>query len=347
MTRRDAIRGIACTPATIRYIALCVLCFLLTLAMQAIAQEVLGLEGREPLAPLEDGPALEPKAVELGRQLFSDPILSANQDFSCMTCHDLSTGGTVHVPRPLGPHGEEYRFNAPTVFNVGSIYRLGWRGDFTSLERQNEKVLLDEGLMAVSWPALMSRLQQNRAYATSFEEAYGRAPDRANILDALSAFQRSLTTPNSAFDRYLEGDTTALSTMQLEGYRLFKDYGCASCHQGANVGGNMFQRFGIFASPPVGEPPNDGDLGRYTLTGKESDKGVFRVPSLRNVEVTAPYFHDGRAATLAQAVGIMGVSQLGRKLTPEEIANLVEFLKSLTGEYHGSKLKAPTSTSLN
>ncbi|MEP7454110.1 cytochrome c peroxidase [Phyllobacterium sp. SB3] len=312
------------------------------LVVEAVAANV-SLDEREPLAALKPIPSLDKSAVSLGERLFSDNILSAKQDQSCQTCHDLSSGGTVDTPRPVGQHGKAYRFNAPTVYNVGSNYRLGWRGDFTSLEQQSEKILLDEDLMGVSWSILTERLGRSRIYSHWFEQVYGHPPDKMSILDALSSFQRSLATPNSAFDRYLEGDAGALSRVELEGYQLFKDYGCASCHQGANVGGNMFQKFGIFAAPPGRNMSGDGDLGRFMLTGKLSDKGVFRVPSLRNVEVTAPYFHDGRAATLGQAVEIMGVSQLGRKLTMNEIEALVSFLKTLTGEYNGHKLQASSS----
>ncbi len=212
------------------------------------------------------------------------------------------------------------------------------------MESQTEKILLDQELMGMTWPTLIMRLEQSATYSASFDRVYGHPPDRKSVLDALSTYQRSLVTPESALDRYLNGDTNALSSRQLQGYQLFKDYGCASCHQGANVGGNMFQRFGIFTEPPGTFAAGDGDVGRFKLTARESDKGVFRVPSLRNVAVTGPYFHDGRASTLEQAVEVMGTSQLGRSLTRYEIDELVAFLETLTGEYNGSKLgtTAPT-----
>jgi cytochrome c peroxidase len=315
----------------------------MSLGISAIAATEALVDGREPLAALRPPPRLDERAVTLGKRLFSDNILSAAQNQSCMTCHDLASGGTQHTPRPTGQHGQAYRFNAPTVFNVGSIYRLGWRGDFTSLESQNEKILLDEDLMGVTWPVIIERLTKSQGYSEAFEEVYGHQPDKRSVLDALSSFQRSLYTPNSPFDRFISGDTGALSNLEVEGYRLFKDYGCASCHQGANVGGNMFQRFGIFTEPPRGSSPDDGDLGRFTLTAKPADRGVFRVPSLRNVELTGPYFHDGRVTDLSEAIAIMGVSQLGRKLSSEEIKALLAFLKTLTGEYNGSRLQAPSS----
>jgi cytochrome c peroxidase len=304
-------------------------------AMSAMGRDI---NPREPLAPLQMPGQLNPDKVALGEALFSDPILSSKNQLACTSCHDLTAGGTINAPRTIGYMGRVHRFNAPTIFNVGNNYRLGWRGDFTSLEAQNEKVLLDENLMAATWPTLLKRLRESDIYAAKFERAYGQAPDRETLLDALATFQRSLSTPNSLFDRYLGGQTSALSGREVEGYRLFKDYGCASCHQGSNIGGNMFQKFGIFTTQHHGD--NDGDLGRFTLTGQDRDIGVFRVPSLRNVAVTAPYFHDGRTGSLRDAVSLMARSQLGRTLTNDEINALVAFLETLTGEYHGKRLKA-------
>ncbi|NLS00754.1 c-type cytochrome [Rhizobium sp. P38BS-XIX] len=329
----------------LRFVGLALLGSILGMAgFYALASEM-GI--REPLAPLRVPAALDPERVALGEALFSDTILSSMQKFSCTSCHDLRAGGTINEPRTIGYQGRIHRFNAPTIFNVGNNYLLGWRGDFTSLEAQNEKVLLDENIMGATWPMLLSRLRESATYSSSFQRIYGHQADREDVLDALATFQRSLTTPNSAFDRYLRGDNAALTSKELEGYRLFKGYGCASCHQGSNVGGNMFQKFGIFEPPPPSNAPGDGDLGRFTLTGQESDRGVFRVPSLRNVAVTAPYFHDGRVSSLSEAVSIMGRSQLGRTLAPDDVDALVAFLKTLTGEYNGQKLKAPSTTSGN
>jgi cytochrome c peroxidase len=160
------------------------------------------------------------------------------------------------------------------------------------------------------------------------------------VLDALEYFQRNLTSPNSRFDKYLRGDTKALNESELRGYRLFKSYGCISCHQGVNVGGNLFQKFGIFPPPNFKLPPGEPiDAGRYPITLDERDRGVFRVPSLRNVAVTAPYFHSGRATKLEDAVDTMARVQLGRTLSREEIHLIVQFLGTLTGEYMGRPLE--------
>jgi cytochrome c peroxidase len=160
----------------------------------------------------------------------------------------------------------------------------------------------------------------------------------AQVLDALATFQRSLTTPDARFDRYLRGERDAITPEEERGYRLFKEYGCIACHQGVNVGGNLFQRFGIFHDPFSQLPIRPADLGRFTVTGEADDRFVFRVPSLRNVAVTAPYFHDGRAQTLEQAVDEMARSQLGRMLAAHEIGLIASFLRTLTGEYRGRPL---------
>lgn len=291
------------------------------------------------LSPLPPPPGLPVAKVALGERLFHDPLLSGREKLSCSACHDLETGGTVRLPRTIGYDGQVHAFNAPTIFNVGNNYRLGWRGRFTSLVVQNEAVLNDPGLMAANWPLLLSRLTREQSYLSAFRQVYGGPPSRETVLDALVAFQMSLMTPNAPFDRFLKGDKGALTPVQQEGYRLFVDYGCVSCHQGVNIGGNMFQIFGVFGSPDAEGPPRPSDLDKR-LQATDGDESVFRVPSLRNVEITAPYFHDGRAVTLRDAIAVMGRSQLGRELSESDIANLEAFLKSLTGEYNGKRLSA-------
>lgn len=316
-----------------------VVCLVIAAAAMAEGQN-LAPSLRDPIAPLPPAPPLDANKAALGKRLFGDKILSSKQALACTSCHDLTAGGTVPLKRTIGYNGKMHRFNAPTIFNVGNNYRLGWRGDFTSLEAQNEKVLMDENLMAVDWPTLLSRLSKDNVYSALFMKAYGKRVDRENLLNALATFQRSLVTPNAPFDKFLQGDKAAIAAQQARGYELFRNYGCASCHQGSNIGGNMFQKFGIFAAPMTnGTIVNDGDLGRWTITGADRDLGVFRVPSLRNVEVTAPYFHDGRADTLPEAVNIMARSQLGREIPAADVADIVAFLNSLTGEYDGHKLK--------
>ncbi len=298
---------------------------------------------RDALSPLPTSPRLNAAKVELGKNLFYDPILSKRQMLSCASCHNLRTGGTVPLKRTIGYDGRMHQFNASTIFNVGNNYRLGWRGKFTSLAAQNENVLLDQNLMANDWQTLLPRLAADNGYRAWFKAIYGKSPDREGVLDALVVFQRSLVTPNAPFDRFLEGEVDAISPKQKRGYEIFTSVGCVSCHQGSNIGGNMFQIFGVFAPPETASVATPStDVSRWALKTANENQEVFRVPSLRNVEVTAPYFHDGRAASLSEAVAVMGKSQLGRELAANDIDAIVEFLKSLTGDYNGERLKAPS-----
>jgi len=302
------------------------------------AEEIRGFAPSEPLAPLPATPPLDRDRVALGGRLFHDTIMSRRQTLSCSSCHDLSIGGTVPLKRTIGYDGRMHAFNAPTIFNVGHNYRLGWRGKFTSLALQNERVLIDPNLMANEWGILLPRLSRHHYYGAEFKRVYGNVPDRESVLDALVSFQRSLTTPNAPFDLFLQGDTNAISAQQKHGYELFKGYGCMSCHQGAHIGGNMFQIFGVFADPET-DRLSATLSPEWPLNDIAQDQEAFRVPSLRNVAVTAPYFHDGRAETLREAVAIMGRSQLGREIADTEIDAITAFLESLTGEYNGKRLQ--------
>jgi cytochrome c peroxidase len=202
-------------------------------------------------------------------------------------------------------------------------------------------VLLDARLMNTTWEQLLAKLRSDQDYVRAFTALYGSGPERTHVLDALASFQRSLVTPDARFDRYLDGQSDALTAEEKQGYELFKSYGCISCHQGRNVGGNLLQRFGVFYDPFAQRANiSDADLGRYGVTGSDSDRHVFRVPSLRNVAVTPPYFHDGSAASLTDAVDIMARAQLGRDLPGKDIDLIVKFLGTLTGEYQGRSLAA-------
>lgn len=296
--------------------------------------------GAEPIAPLPPAAASDPDKVRLGERLFHDVRLSRGDAVACASCHRLDQGGDDDRARPLShADGAPLAFNAPTVFNAALSFRLNWRGNFRTLEEQNEAVLLDPRLMNTTWEELLAELRADPGYRSAFAAAYGGGPERAYVLDALAAFQRSLLTPGARFDRYLRGQRDAITGAEEHGYRLFKAYGCVACHQGVNIGGNLFQKFGVFGDPPP-EPGavTEADLGRFALTGEERDRHVFRVPSLRNVGVTAPYFHDGRAPTLERAVEVMARRQLGQTLTEQEVGLIVGFLHTLTGQYRGRSL---------
>ena len=288
-------------------------------------------EVAEPIEPVPTDRVEDPRRVSLGARLFADVRLSGDQRRSCATCHPLERGGMDgHVGSPTAK-GTAHPRNTPTIFNVGLSAYFNWDGIADSLEAHTETVLRNPSLMNITWPELLGRLGADEGYVTGFRAAYADGLTRANVLGAVASFERSLATPDSRFDRYLRGEREALSEAERRGYRLFKSYGCVTCHQGINIGGNMFQKFGVFPDRSVPEP----DLGRYQVTHVPRDRGVFRVPSLRNVAVTAPYFHDGRAPSLEVAVDTMARVQLGRTLGTDDIALIVSFLRTLTGRYDG------------
>ena len=294
----------------------------------------------EPIVPIPLDADLDAAQVALGKKLFHDSRLSRNNAFSCATCHRLDQGGGDGVSRPPTLTGGLHLRNTPTVYNVSLNSRFHWDGGFRTLEAEAEAALHDPTIMNSNWTDVLTKLQTGSDYVSAFNAAYPGGLTRANVRHALATFQRSLLTPNSRFDQYLRGAAEALSDDEKRGYDLFKSYGCAACHQGVNVGGNMFQRFGIFRNR--NRPHEDEDAGRFGVTGAERDRQVFRVPSLRNVAVTAPYYHDGRVQSLETAVDLMATRQLGRPLYPEEIELIVQFLHTLTGEYQGELLTLPS-----
>ena len=310
-----------------------------------MALEPLATESQEPITPVPLSLALDPSRVALGERLFHDVQLSHDNTRACTTCHPLERGGMDGRPRAITANGTLHPRNTPTIFNVGLNVAFNWDGIAKTLEAHAEIVLLNPNLMRTTWPELLAKLQADADYVTRFNTTYAEGLTPANVLDALASFERSLLTPNARFDRYLRGEQHTLTAPEQQGYRLFKSYGCVACHQGMNIGGNMYQKFGIFAAPGgMDSPAAVVDLGRYVVTQVPRDREVFRVPSLRNVAMTAPYFHDGRAPTLEEAVDTMARVQLGRIIPPEEIALIVQFLHTLTGEYHGRPVATPIQT---
>jgi cytochrome c peroxidase len=305
-------------------------------AESAISQPT---ESNEPIQPIEAPTDLNPKKVELGRKLFDDPRLSHNNRLSCAGCHDLKTGGTDRKARSIGINDAVGVINAPTVFNSGLNFSQFWDGRADTLENQIDGPVQSKMEMGSTWPEAIGKLQSSREYVLAFRQIYGDGIQSSRVKDAIAEFERSLSTPDSRFDRYLRHDANALSSEERQGYRLFKSFGCASCHQGVNVGGNMYQKLGVMA-PYFTDRGHIGsaDRGRFNVTGDPRDMYMFKVPGLRNVALTPPYFHDGSAATLADAVRIMARYQLGRRLTDQEVESIVDFLKTLTGELNGRPL---------
>jgi cytochrome c peroxidase len=302
--------------------------------------------GDEPITPIPLTTNLDPAKVRLGERLFHDVRLSHDNILACATCHRLAEGGDDGLALSRGWGGKQLGFNSPTVFNATLRFRLNWRGNFRSLDALIEAVLLNPRLMNTSWDELLSKLRADADYRKAFGAIDPGGPKPAHVLDAIAAYHRSLLTPNARFDQYLRGQRDAITDEEKRGYHLFKSYGCIACHQGVNVGGNLFQKFGVFQDPLSSEESvTEADLGRFTITHDDQDRHVFRVPSLRNVAVTAPYFHDGRTPTLEQAVGIMAKAQLGRILSRQDIGLIVQFLHTLTGEYQGRSLASQANGS--
>lgn len=295
----------------------------------------------EPISPLPADPQLvDPRRAGLGERLFHDPVLSVDYTISCASCHPLDRAGADGLPASRGVGGAPGTVNTPTVFNAALNFAQFWDGRAATLEEQVAGPLHNPVEMGSSWSLVIERLNKSDDYRSLFAELYPQGISAETIADALAAFERSLLTPGARFDQYLRGRTDALSADEIEGYARFKSLGCASCHQGVNVGGNLFQRFGVmgdyFADKGMSNP---ADLGRFNVTGREEDRYVFRVPSLRNVALTAPYFHDGSVETLDDAVEIMARYQLGRPLTREDRRLLVAFLHTLSGSFRGAPLK--------
>lgn len=294
----------------------------------------------EAITPLPRSINLDVRKVALGERLFHEARLSANGQVSCSSCHGLASGGVDHLRRSKGIAGTEVAVNAPTVFNSGLNFRQFWDGRAESLEEQVNGPLENALEMGGSWPKAVAMLSDDPDYRTAFAAIYndGISPD--NVRDAIATFERSLITPGSRFDRFLRGDLKALNEQEQEGYRLFKRIGCISCHQGMNIGGNLYQKLGIMEDYfAVRGHLTKADMGLYNVTGNEADRHYFKVPSLRNVAVTSPYLHDGSVMTLESAVRVMARFQLGKDLDTAELASLTAFLRSLTGEYQGKPLK--------
>jgi cytochrome c peroxidase len=275
---------------------------------------------QEPITPIPSAPTQDPRQVALGDRLFHDTRLSHDNTRSCNSCHDTSTNGASanDASAPSNSAADAVKLNIPSVFNAALNFRLNWEGDLRTLEDQVVQTLNKSQAMGSDVEEGLRKMQADPDVARQFREAYGREADRTAFLGAIAAYERTLLTPGSRFDRWLEGDVNAISTEEFGGYQLFKSLGCVSCHQGVNVGGNMYQRHGVFH--PLASPKPE----------------IVRVPSLRNVAVTPPYFHDGSAATLSKAVQEMGYAQLDRKLTDDQTKAIVAFLNTLTGTYLGA-----------
>ncbi len=296
--------------------------FVATIALARTASD-------EPIQPIKPAAVTQPALVELGKQLYFDPRLSRSGFISCNSCHNLSMGGSDNLATSIGHNWHKGPINAPTVLNSSLNVAQFWDGRAKDLQEQAGGPIANPGEMAYTHELAVETVASIPQYVGEFENVFGAGPiGIANVTRAIAAFEETLVTPNSRFDKWLQGDRAALAADEREGYALFKSSGCTACHNGPAAGGASFRKMGIVEPYRTTNPAE----GRVAVTGRDADRFSFKVPTLRNVELTYPFFHDGAAETLADAVDIMGRIQLGRRYTPGENAQIVAFLRTLTGD---------------
>ena len=285
-----------------------------------------------------------PERVELGKMLFFDPRFSETGTVACATCHNVMEGGDDHRPVSIGVHGQKGGRSAPTVWNAAFLSAQFWDGRAATLEEQAAGPVVNPVEMGMkTLDAAVDRLRRIDGYRESFAKAFGPGEviTAENAAKAIAAYERTLITPGSAYDRYVGGDRGALSASQVSGMRTFAEIGCATCHQGPNFSGPslpsgtpFLMRFPVYpGSPYVASYDLAKDQGRFESTGREGDRHLWRVPTLRNLSYTAPYMHNGAVKTLPDAVRVMASTQLNRTLSDVEVADIAAFLESLTGPF--------------
>jgi len=298
----------------------------------------------EPILPLPRSVNVNMDKVLLGRSLFHDTALSGDGTLACVTCHMLDHGGAEPRKTSTGIRGQIGPINSPTILNSGYNFVQFWDGRAKDLQEQAAGPVENPIEMGAKWDDVVDRLKKNEEYVASFAKLYEDGITKDNATDALAEYEKSLITP-SRFDKYLLGDETAITDAEKQGYATFKEVGCTACHTGILVGGTMFQKMGLVKDyfADRGMPITEADLGRFNVTKNAADKYFFKVPTLRNVELTSPYLHDGSHATLEETVQVMGKYQLGRDLSDAQVNGIVTFLKSLTGELP-AHAKPPTGS---
>ena len=305
-----------------------------------------GERANEPVRPIDFSLEYDKEKAALGFALFHDPRLSVDNTVSCASCHALETAGVDNHQYSHGVDDQLGGVNAPTVYNAVYNFVQFWDGRARTLADQAAGPPLNPVEMASeSFDQIIAKLKADKKFSSAFRKVYPDGITQANITDAIEQFERTLITPNSAFDKWLRGDDDAITAEELSGYELFKKYDCATCHAGPNLGGLTYELMGLrrhyFADR--GLELTHEDNGRFKETGNERDRHRFKVPGLRNVEHTWPYYHDGTRETLEEAVRDMGLYQSGVELSEGEINSIVAFLNTLTGEYNGKKITTTNS----
>ena len=283
------------------------------------------LYSKELITPIPLNIKYDHSKAKLGEKLFFDKRLSHDNTISCASCHFIEDGGDDNLEVSFGVDGKTGTRNSPTVLNAVYNTTQFWDGSAKDLQAQAKGPIHNPVEMNSNFQEVISKLKQDKNYKKQFLNIYKNGITGLNITDAISEFEKTLITPNSKFDKFLRGDKNILSEDELNGYKAFKEYGCISCHNGVNIGGNLMQKIGLI------EEYKTIDLGKYNITKNEDDKFYFKVPSLRNIELTAPYFHNGKVETLEEAVNKMVSFQIGFLIEEKEIINIVKFLKTLTG----------------
>ncbi len=286
------------------------------------------MKATELITPLPQNIKYDKNRAILGKKLFSDPILSLDGTISCESCHSLKQSGADDKKFSYGVGGKIGTMNSPTVFNSVFNFSQLWDGRAKDLKTQAKISLFSSTVMAMDSIEVIKKLKNDIYYKKEFSTLYPDGVTIKNIIDAIVEFEKALVTPNSKFDKFLRGDLNALNEQEKQGYKLFKSYGCISCHNGVNIGGNLYQKLGAI-KPYLG---TKNQFGRYNVTKNDEDKYYFKVPTLRNIAQTAPYLHDGNATDLEDAIEIMLEYQLGRVASREDIEYLKLFLNTLTGK---------------
>lgn len=284
----------------------------------------------------EDNPTTAEK-VELGKMLYHDPRLSSTGTVACASCHNTMLGGEDNRPNSMGVNGQTGGRSAPTVWNAAFNAVQFWDGRAATLEAQAAGPVTNPIEMGMkSWDDVVARLKTIEGYQVAFEQAFGKdAITQDNATKAIAAYERTLITPNSAFDKYVGGEKSALTAQQVKGMELVEELGCVSCHSGPALNGaGMFQRFPIHSNAFFAAKYHfKDDKGLAEVSKNPADEHLWKVPTLRNIALTAPYFHNGAAKTLEEAVTVMAKMQLDKDLSKEQVADIVAFLNSLTGEF--------------
>lgn len=296
----------------------------------------------EPIQPLKPYQNLDPQKVALGGKLFHEKRLSGDNTLSCASCHDLQKGGTDRAKVSTGISQQKGGINSPTVFNAANNFVAFWDGRAANLKEQAAGPVANPIEMGATFEAVIKKLNADPAYVAEFQKAYGnQGISKETITDAIATFEKTLITPNSRFDQYLMGNASALSEAEKRGYTLFKSVGCATCHMGPNLGGLTYETLGKHADyfKTRGSAWTDADKGRYNVTQRELDLHRFKVPTLRNIAQTAPYFHDASTGDLKEAVRVMAKVQLGKNLNAQQVDEIAQFLQTLTGEYQGKPVQ--------